>query len=63
MQGLSGGELMVYIPSLGISSVLFILGILISILAFLLRLMRGQLGGEEKTNKEMEILKSKKKSE
>ena len=59
---MSVGELMVYLPSLVLSSVLAILGVFITGLAFLLSLMRGQIGVQEKANKDMEMLKSKKKS-
>ena len=59
---MSVGELMVYLPSLVLSSVLAVLGVFITGLAFLLSLMRGQIGTQEKANKEMEMLKSKKKS-
>ncbi len=56
------GELAVHLAGLLIWVVSLLLGAGLSLLLFLLRLMRGQLGKEEVTNKEMEVLRSKKKS-
>jgi len=59
---MSGGELAIFISGSFLSLTLFLVGIILSILSFFLRLMRGQLGKEEKTAKELEILRVSKKS-
>jgi len=59
---MSGGELAIFISGSFLSLILFLVGIILSILSFFLRLMRGQLGKEEKTAKELEILRVSKKS-
>ena len=62
LKSLAPAELAIHLAGLLIwlGSLLLTAGL--SILLFLLRLMRGQLGKEEVTNKEMEVLRSKKKS-
>ena len=62
MKTMSGGELAIFISGSFLSLILFLVGIILSILSFFLRLMRGQLGKEEKTAKELEILRVSKKS-
>jgi hypothetical protein len=62
MKGLPPGELVVELIGLLIWLVSLLLTASLAILLFLLRLMRGQLGKEEVANKEMEVLRSKKKS-
>jgi hypothetical protein len=62
LKSMGPGELAVHLAGLLIWMVSLLLGAGLSLLLFLLRLMRGQLGKEEVTNKEMEVLRSKKKS-
>jgi hypothetical protein len=62
LKSMGPGELAVHLADLLIWVVSLLLGAGLSLLLFLLRLMRGQLGKEEVTNKEMEVLRSKKKS-
>jgi len=62
LKSMGPGELAVHLAGLLIWVVSLLLGAGLSLLLFLLRLMRGQLGKEEVTNKEMEVLRSKKKS-
>ena len=62
MKSLGPGELVVHLAGLLIWLVSLLLSAGLSVLFFLLRLMRGQLGKEEADNKEMEVLRSKKKS-
>ena len=62
MKSLAPGELVVHLAGVLIWVVSLLLAAGLSVLLFLLRLMRGQLGKEEVTNKEMEVLRSKKKS-
>jgi hypothetical protein len=62
LKSMGPGELAVHLAGLVIWMVSLLLGAGLSLLLFLLRLMRGQLGKEEVTNKEMEVLRSKKKS-
>ena len=62
VKSLGPGELVVHLAGLLIWLVSLLLSAGLSVLFFLLRLMRGQLGKEEADNKEMEVLRSKKKS-
>jgi hypothetical protein len=62
LKNLSPGELAIHLSGLLLWLISLLLAAGLAVLLFLLRLMRGQLGREEATNKEVEVLRSKKKS-
>ena len=62
MKAMSAGELVIYILTTKFWIVCWLGSCLLSILGFVLTLMRGSFGQEEKSAKELELLNSKKKS-
>ena len=62
MRAMSAPELVIYLLTLVFWIICVVGGAGLSILGFFLSLMRGSLGQEEQSAKEMELLRSKKKS-
>ena len=62
MKAMSAGELVIYILTTKFWIVCWLGSCLLSILGFVLTLMRGSFGQEEKSAKDLELLNSKKKS-
>ena len=62
MSTMTGPELAVHILTSSFWILCQLLGVILSILGFFLALMRGSFGQEDQSAKDVEILKSKKKS-
>ena len=62
MKAMSTPELVIYLLTLVFWIVCYVGGLVLSILGFFLTLMRGSLGQEDQAAKEMEMMRSKKKS-